>query len=208
MVRRHVRPNAGFTLVEIMVVLSAVLVLMGVGFLAYSNLISQSKEAKVYSDLRDLGTATLVMYQNTGALAGKDQGVPFPDSLVTANAIDSTSAASVKNKWRGPYLKVAPVCPFNGCQYGVDYTKGQASKPGQTYLYFITASNVPLPSALTISKNANGDDKVSAGKCVSSEISNVVQGTETKPCEVYLSTNTGDATTKVTVYYVFMSGRL
>jgi prepilin-type N-terminal cleavage/methylation domain-containing protein len=204
MVRRHVRPNAGFTLVEIMVVLAVILVLMGIGFLAYNKFIGQSKESKMYADMKQLGTAILAMYQDTGALAGMDQtNVPFPDSLFNVNSIKKDT---VKTKWRGPYVKNPPVCPFDDCRYETDYKAGQANNVGETYLYFITASNVPLENALALARNVDGDERITKGECLASKIKDTVSGNE-KPCEVYLENNTGGAGTKIKVYYVFMTGR-
>jgi len=203
MVRRYVRPNAGFTLVEIMVVLAVILVLMGIGFLAYNKFIGQSKETKMYADMKQFGTAILAMYQDTGALAGRDNGVPFPDSLYNANSITNQG---VQNKWRGPYVKSPPVCPFDGCEYATDYTTGQANGVGQTYMYFITASNVPLENALALARNVDGDERIMKNECLVGDIQATVQGNK-KPCEVYIENNTGGAGTKIKVYYVFMTGR-
>jgi prepilin-type N-terminal cleavage/methylation domain-containing protein len=203
MVRRHVRPNAGFTLVETMVVLSVILVLTGIGFLAYNKFIGQSKETKMHADMKQLGTAILAMYQDTGALAGRDDGVPFPDSLYNVNAISPTS---VKDKWKGPYVKNPPVCPFDGCTYATDYTTGQANNVGETYLYFITASNVPLENAIALARNVDGDERITNKECLAGEISDAVKGNK-KPCEIYLEKNSGGVGTKIKVYYTFMAGR-
>lgn len=193
--------QAGFTIIEMMVALIIVLILGGIGFVAYSKFIGQSKETKLLSDLKEYGVAVQSMYADTGALAGLGNTVPFPDALINPNSIQN---ASVKTKWRGPYIKNPPVCPFDGCQYQLDYTTGQANAVGQIYQYYVKATNVPLENAITLSRAANGDTRVN--ECITSNISQVVSGAA-KSCEVYLSNTSGGAGTKVDVYYTFMTGR-
>ncbi len=193
------RRNAGFTIVELMVVLIVVLILSGIGFVAYTKYIESSKVAKLQADLKEYGTALLGFYTDTGALPGLDGG-PFPQVLANASAIENEA---IKESWKGPYIKTIAVCPFTGCVYEVDYTTGQANAVGQVYQYFVIARKVPLKNALEISKRLNGDARVQ--ECVVSNIPSVVNGQQA-PCTVYLSRTTGGSDTKVDVYYTFASG--
>lgn len=193
------RRNAGFTIVELMVVLIVVLILSGIGFVAYTKYIESSKVAKLQADLKEYGTALLGFYTDTGALPGLDGG-PFPQALANASAIQDQA---IRESWKGPYIKTIAVCPFTGCAYEVDYTTGQANAVGQVYQYFVVARRVPLKNALEISKRLNGDTRVQ--ECVVSNVPAVVNGQQA-PCTVYLSQITGGSDTKVDVYYTFASG--
>ena len=196
--------NRGFTAVELLIVLIVLMILGAVGFFAYDKLIAKSKVYTLEEHLKQYGDALLAMYQDTGAFAGLETSVPFPDSLITPSVITDSA---IKQKWKGPYIKTIPSCPYSGCQYGVDYTTGQAQNVGETYLYFVTATNVPLADALELARKLDGDDRISAGECLEADIANAVAGTS-KPCLIYLSNNTGGAGTKVKVYYTFYTGTL
>lgn len=193
------KKNAGFTIVELMVVLIVVLILSGIGFVAYTKYIESSKVAKLQADLKEYGTALLGFYTDTGALPGLDGG-PFPDVLANASAIQDQA---IRDAWKGPYIKTIPVCPFTACRYEVDYTTGQANAVGQVYQYFVVARNVPLKNALEISKRLNGDNRVQ--ECITSNIANVVNGQQS-PCVVYLTQISGGSEVKVDAFYTFASG--
>lgn len=196
--------NRGFTAVELLVVLVGLMILGAIGFFAYDKIIGKSKVYTLQQHLKQYGDAIYVMYQDTGALAGLDPNVPFPDSLISPNSI---ADATVAQKWKGPYIQTIPSCPYNGCQYGVDYTTGQANNVGDTYLYFVTATNVPLADALELARKLDGDNRIAAGECLEADIPNAVANTS-NPCKVYLSANSGGAGTTVTVYYTFYTGRM
>lgn len=191
--------SRGFTIVELMVVLIIVMILGGIGFVAYTRYIEGSKVAKLQADLKEYGTALLGFYTDTGALPGLEGG-PFPDVLASTSSIQDQN---VKDAWKGPYIKTAAVCPFTGCVYEVDYTTGQANVVGQVYQYFVVARQVPLKNAIELSKRLNGDRRVN--ECLTSNIASVASGVQS-PCAVYLSQNTGGSATKVDVYYTFASG--
>ncbi len=190
--------RSAFISTELIVVLSVLLVIVG-GIIA-SGLFSKKNVFALLKTFDAVATAQTAMNSDTGYYAGESDAVPFPDALLNPSSItDST----IRQRWRGPYLKTVPTCPYANCAIDVDFTTGAATNPGEIYQYFITATNVPLEDALELSRKENGDSRVS--ECTESNIANVVTGSQ-KPCAVYLSTTTGGRNTKVTVYYTFASG--
>jgi len=195
----------GFGSAIMVMVLVAVMVVLGLGayFLrsgGIAKLLGTSKIAKLTSVFSNVRTAQVASYQDTGFFAGMtlpDGSLyPFPDGLLYRNAVP----ASIAPRWKGPYLKSTPKCPFSGCTIDVDFTTGAANSLGQTAQYYIVAKSVPIQYALDISRKYNGDNRVS--ECTTSIISEVVNG-NAKPCVVYLSTTTGAPNTPVDVYYTF-----
>ncbi|WP_457628490.1 hypothetical protein [Persephonella sp.] len=200
----RVRSQAGFSTMDILIALVIIMILAGGGFLAYQGFIKKGQASRLISDFQNLETAMMAFANDTGTYPGLTAAAPFPDALLTVSVITDTNIAE---RWRGPYIKVAPVCPFDGCQYQTDFTTGQAANPGEIYQYFIVATNVPIENALEVSRKLNGDQRVQNGECLTADIPNVVAGT-TPACKVYLSANTGGAGTRVDVFYTFATGRL
>jgi len=196
--------QAGFSLMELMVVLAIILLLVGGGYMVYDQFIKKGKVSRLLSDLQNLETAQNAFYNDTGTYAGMTPEVPFPDALLNRQAITNQDIAQ---RWRGPYLKVRPQCPYDNCVYQTDFTTGAATNVGETYLYFIVATNVPLEDALEASRKVNGNDRVENGECLTADIPNAVAGASL-PCRIYLSQNTGGAGTRVDVFYTFATGTL
>jgi len=201
--RRLVRRGIGVA--TITMVLVAIVALVGIGAAMLRNggiakLLGTSKVAKLTSAFSNVRMAQVASYQDTGFFAGMtlpDGSLyPFPDGLLYRNSVP----ASIAPRWKGPYLKSIPKCPFSGCTIDVDFTTGAANSLGQTAQYYIVAKSVPIQYALDISRKYNGDKRVS--ECTTSVISDVVNG-NAKPCVVYLSTITGSPNTPVDVYYTF-----
>lgn len=194
--------QAGFTILELMVVMIVIAILSAIGFVAYTKYIENAKVSKLTADLKEYGNAILSFYSDTGQLVGIDNTVPFPNALANSSYITDNE---VKDAWKGPYIKTIPTCPFTGCRYEVDYTTGQATTQGQVYQYFVVARNVPLKQALEIARNMNGDKRMKNNECVVGNVSQVVNGT-LQPCAIYLSNTTGGSNAKVDVYYTFSAG--
>ncbi len=165
-----------------------------------SKLFTSSKLNQLISAFENIKTAQIASYQDTGFFAGmtlpSGAVYPFPDGLLYKASVPD----EIKPRWKGPYLKTAPKCPFSGCTIDVDFTTGAAQNLGEVAEYFIVAHNVPIQYALDISRKMNGDSRVQ--ECTTSIIPNVTKG-DTKPCLVYLSQVTGAPNTPVDVYYTF-----
>ena len=165
-----------------------------------SKLLFSSKTNQLIAVFQNVKTAQMASYRDTGFFAGMTlpSGAlyPFPDGLLYKNAVPD----EIKPRWKGPYLKTAPKCPFSGCTIDVDFNTGAARNLGEVAEYFIVAHRVPIQYALDISRKFNGDNRVQ--ECTTGIISDVVAG-NAKPCVIYLSTVTGAPNTPVDVYYTF-----
>ena len=191
--------QAGLTAMELLVVIVVIMIIAGIIGVSLTGLIGQSKGARVFAELRNMGVAASKFYGDTGEYPGLGAGGQFPDALLNRNAV----GGDVQARWRGPYIETIPTCPYSGCRYEVDYNTGAAQQQGQTYQYFIVARNVPLRDALDISRSANGDAEVQ--RCTLAIVPQVVNGAQ-RPCRTYLSAVTGGPDTKVDVYYAFVQG--
>jgi len=165
-----------------------------------TKLFTSSKVNQLMSVFENVKQAQIASYQDTGFFAGmtlpSGAEYPFPDGLLYKNAVPD----EIKPRWKGPYLKSYPKCPFSGCTIDVDFTTGAAQQLGDVAEYFIVAHNVPIQDAINISRKFNGDGRVN--DCTSDKISQVTAG-QAQPCVVYLSTVTGAPNTPVDVYYTF-----
>jgi hypothetical protein len=202
---RAERFREGFANAILLVILIALAVMLGIGAYMLRNggigkLLEGSKVNQLLSTFENVKTGQINSYQDTGFFAGMtlpDGSLyPFPDGLLYKNAVP----ASIRPKWKGPYLKTEPECPYSGCTIEMDFRTGAATSLGQVAQYFIVARRVPIQAALNISRKLNGNER--ANTCTTSIISNVVQGRE-KPCVVYLSRVSGAPNTPVDVYYNF-----
>lgn len=96
--RRRDRSRAGFTLIEIMVVVIIIGILAGLAGVRVSQRVGQGQEAGARANLHTIGMA-ISMYQiDTGTLP------PNLGALMT-------QPAGARN-WRGPYLDLLPKDPW------------------------------------------------------------------------------------------------
>ena len=83
------RPDSGFTLIELMVVMSLIVILASIGLATYTNSVTRSKEAVLKEDLFRMRDALDQYY------ADKEKYPPALDELIS-----------------GKYLRALPVDPF------------------------------------------------------------------------------------------------
>lgn len=104
--------KAGFTLIEIMVVVIIIGILAGLAAVKVGNRVGQSQEAGARANIKTLGMAIALYEVDNGSLP------PNLEALVS-----KTGAA---NNWRGPYLESGlPKDPWgNAFQYQIDGNSG------------------------------------------------------------------------------------
>ncbi len=97
-VRRRNRSKAGFTLIEIMVVVIIIGILAGLAGVRVSQRVDQSREAGARANLHTISMAISMYQVDTGTL---------PPNLAAL----MTQPAGARN-WRGPYLDILPKDPW------------------------------------------------------------------------------------------------
>lgn len=104
--------KAGFTLIEIMVVVIIIGILAGLAAVKVGNRVGQSQEAGARANIKTLGMAIALYEVDNGSLP------PNLDALV--------SKPGAANNWRGPYLESGlPKDPWgNAFQYQIDGNSG------------------------------------------------------------------------------------
>lgn len=191
------KPGLSFS-IEMLAVIAVALVL-AIAFLN-SGIFSKKNVMQLAKTFDEIKTAQIASYQDTGFYAGQTSSYPYPDGLISISAITDDD---LKSRWRGPYLESRPVCPYAGCQLKVDFDTGAASQQGQTFQYFVVATNVPMRDAIELSRKYNGKDRVS--ECITDKIKDVVQGSMV-PCKLYLESTSGGSSSFTNIYYSFTSG--
>lgn len=73
--KTSLRKNAGFTLLEIMLVVVIISLLIGLGVVRMGGKIEEAKIVRARGDIQQLITALLMYQSNTGALPSSDQGM-------------------------------------------------------------------------------------------------------------------------------------
>ena len=73
--QRSLRPNAGFTLLEIMLVVCIIGLLIGMGVKMMGSKIEEAKIVRARGDLEQVKTSLLMYQSATGALPSSDQGL-------------------------------------------------------------------------------------------------------------------------------------
>lgn len=112
---RHKRSQAGFTLIEIMVVVVILGLLGTLVVQAVGDRPDQAREVKVSNDIGSLESA-LKLY--------KLDNFTFPTQAQGLNALVENPSDS--KKWRGPYIERLPEDPWgNAYQYRFPSTKGR-----------------------------------------------------------------------------------
>jgi len=91
--------NRGFTLIELMVVMAIIGLLASVLTPQVGSLIDRGKTAKIVSAVKNLETAELAHYNDTGFFATEWDYFESPGSYYHALSMNQTYAV-----WQGPYL--------------------------------------------------------------------------------------------------------
>ncbi|MEM8711875.1 MAG: type II secretion system protein GspG, partial [Planctomycetota bacterium] len=109
-------PTSGFTLIELVTVVTIVIILAGVVVPRVSGFSDKAKFAKAASDLKSMKRALEYMYQDVGYFPA-DQSRGVDPGLNDISRVPSAQ----QGDWRGPYLEAWPeLTPWNG-RYDYEY---------------------------------------------------------------------------------------
>ena len=103
--------RAGFTLIEIMVVVVIIGILAGLAAVKLSGRVGQAQDAGAKANIQTIGTAIAMFEVDTGSM---------PPNLAALQTKPGSA-----NNWRGPYLDPVPKDPWgNDFQYQIDGNSG------------------------------------------------------------------------------------
>ena len=120
---RRQRLTAGFTLIEIMLVLAIIALLVGAGIYKLSGVMRTGEKTRVKTDLQALETALLNYRISAGSYPTTDQGLA---SLLS-------KPGNVRN-WEGPYLKSAMRDPWDQ-EYGYRFPPQKMADKSQPDIF-------------------------------------------------------------------------
>lgn len=116
-VTRHREHQAGFTLIEIMLVVVIIGILAGVAAVQFGGRVSQSQESAAKAELQNIGMALQLHELDTGSYPSSLQG------LITSSG---------GNSWNGPYLEDLEV-PVDPWENAYKYTYPSSSRGEKFY---------------------------------------------------------------------------
>jgi general secretion pathway protein G len=105
--------TSGFTLIEILVVISIIAILTATAAVSYTNVQMKSRDGKRKSDIRAIQQALAVYYQDNGRYPPYD--FVTPNELIDwCTYISNGSLQQVKNALESTYIKQMPKDPIYG----------------------------------------------------------------------------------------------
>ncbi len=102
--RLAVRRSSGFTLIELVVVMSIIVILAGAVSLQLRNQSRNARRARALQDIKTLETAI--------DLYAADNGNPPTTQQGLAALLSKPGSAPVPTNWNGPYIKRTPIDPW------------------------------------------------------------------------------------------------
>lgn len=139
------KKRPGFTLIELLVVISLIAVLATIGFASFQGIQGKTRDAKRKQDLKQLGVALELYYQNYGQ---------YPDNTTGANGVCGATAPDTTlfyDPTNGVALFMAnqkvPVDPSTEEKYC--YISVGTTTNGQSYRLYAKLENCSDPEALS-----------------------------------------------------------
>ncbi|HSI86713.1 MAG: type II secretion system major pseudopilin GspG [Candidatus Methylacidiphilales bacterium] len=130
---RRSRSAAGYTLIEIMVVLSIISVLLGASIFFMGDLLGTGRRAAAKSGVRTLQAYIMAYSANTGKIPTTEQGLSALYQRPTVGPVPArwqaiADIAATKDPWDRPYRYA---CPGQHSKAGFDiYSLGEDGKEG------------------------------------------------------------------------------
>lgn len=117
--------SKGYTLVELLIVITIIAVLAAVAIPKLQDKSAQSQEAKARADLHLIRDAFQRIQFDTGLfpvkIADLDNSNPPPKGRRFNG--NNWLEPAMPGTWSGPYLSAAPICPLSGYQYSLRWTR-------------------------------------------------------------------------------------
>ena len=142
----------GFTLVELMIVVSILGIVSALAFPAFQDHITQSRESAAKSNLQVLrAQIEMYKYQHNGLVPGYMGTMQAPETTTllyqfigttATNGMASSSTVPTATYCYGPYLNAIPANPFNG-------------KATLKYVPYSTGTDADFSPYLTVTNDAN-----------------------------------------------------
>jgi len=130
--------NGGFSLIEILVVIGAIGILVGIAIPVYNGYLERANIAEAQQVLKDIERAIITMAIDTGkwpgpAPIGKKSNTEIENlNLAVAGLVTFTNATDFPN-WSGPYISSVPLDPW-GTHYFFDPDYNIPGGPAQVPL--------------------------------------------------------------------------
>ncbi|MDP8253576.1 MAG: type II secretion system protein GspG [Candidatus Kaelpia aquatica] len=116
-----------FTLMELIVVMSVIIVLGGVLLPQVNRVITESRTSKAKAELEHIKAAMLAYKKDTGELPPK--AATFTEASITAAIINALLATDSASGWDGPYLDKSVLTDPWGEDYIYADNDGVTSRP-------------------------------------------------------------------------------
>ncbi len=128
LLRKVTRYNKGFTLIELMVVLSIIGLLSSIVFTSLNSAREKAKVAKAQTEIKQLESAINMLYNETGFYPGMQSLSPCiqnPEIYLNTPEAGVSATDGTFPSWRGPYMSTVPLDPWGtNYYYDPDYACG------------------------------------------------------------------------------------
>ena len=125
---RILRRRAGFTLVELLVVIVVLAVLAAIVLPRFVGTSTRSREAALRADLKLLRNAITSFQNDTGAYPAALADLAATTAPASGKKSDGTDLAITAADWHGPYIQEVPTDPIGGAAFDYSVAAGSVGK--------------------------------------------------------------------------------